>query len=242
MFLYCNELKRMKKQSQSFILQNPPSENAVGRIPYDEENKNVVESLKTTNIISYMESATNTVRIPFVNSHKILQFQFNTVLPKSGVHCFHDHHPFVGVPIPIPYACHPSIDTITATNQDIHYFIHNEDIERPPMIEVIGYACSFQCNYAYLQEHHPDGIPILKYMYFQSLKRDESKDESFIHCRVPDLHPAPSWKLLKAYGGHLSIEEFRHSFYTFLYTEHDFNVCFPTCIQVGHLFERKAIF
>ena len=67
-----------------------------------------------------------------------------------------------------------------------------------------GIFCSFPCIYAYIHSmkdiEYTDSIILLNLMiklYFN--KNIQIKE-------------APSWKLLKEYGGHLSIEEFRQSF------------------------------
>lgn len=218
------------RTKQSFTLINvPPPEEIDVKYNLLEENP------ERTNIVSDMEQQ-NTVanRIPFVNSHKVFQFQYNAN-PPPDVHCFHDRHLITGNVIPIPYSCHPMYNETETISFDATHFIQNENFQENILIEVCGYACSFQCAYAYLLEHHKDGIPILKYMYFKSAKMHDP-------TYFVDIDPAPSWKILKAYGGCYTIDEFRHSFYTFVITEHDFHVCFPYCIPVGHLFERKAIF
>ena len=50
------------------------------------------------------------------------------------------------------------------------------------------------------------------------------------------INPAPSWKLLKEYGGHMDITTFRNSFNKIMYESHGMFK------PVGHLFEEKINF
>jgi len=49
---------------------------------------------------------------------------------------------------------------------------------------------------------------------------------------------APSWKLLKEYGGHFSIEQFRKSFNTIEYSYKDF---FRNIKSIAHVFEENKL-
>lgn len=75
--------------------------------------------------------------------------------------------------------------------------------------EVEGVYCSFNCIMAYLQEHteyrYKDSSVLLGMMYRKIFN---------VMKRVTEICPAPSWKLLRDYGGHLSIDEYRKCFQT----------------------------
>lgn len=67
-----------------------------------------------------------------------------------------------------------------------------------------GVFCSFNCIVAYLNEHseyrYKDSTVLLCMMHrhmFNVIKK------------LTDILPSPSWKLLKEYGGHLTIDEYR---------------------------------
>ena len=56
------------------------------------------------------------------------------------------------------------------------------------------------------------------------------------------IDPAPHWRLLKDYGGHLSIEEFRESFYKIKYNDlNQYISVFPNNISIGYLYEQKIM-
>jgi hypothetical protein len=68
-----------------------------------------------------------------------------------------------------------------------------------------GIFCSFNCIVAYLQEHnqyrYKDSTVLLLMMYRHIFQK---------HRDITKITPSPSWKLLKEYGGHLTIEEYRN--------------------------------
>lgn len=71
--------------------------------------------------------------------------------------------------------------------------------------ECDGVFCSFNCIVAYLAEHnqyrYKDSTVLLLMMYRHIFNK---------HRDITKISPSPSWKLLKEYGGHLSIEEYRN--------------------------------
>tara|TARA_B110000483_G_C18194410_1_gene542360 strand:+ start:2244 stop:2690 length:447 start_codon:yes stop_codon:yes gene_type:complete len=75
--------------------------------------------------------------------------------------------------------------------------------------EVDGVFCSRECTNAYLYENsnnllYKDSRQLLSLMYAQNTG----------HFHKKNLDRAPSWKLLQAYGGDMTIEQFRSSFDT----------------------------
>jgi hypothetical protein len=77
---------------------------------------------------------------------------------------------------------------------------------------VDGIFCSFNCALAFIKEHNHDvfykeSYSLLNYLYYAFIGKKEK------------LLSAPHWRLLKEYGGNLTIEEFRNTFYR---TEYEF--------------------
>jgi hypothetical protein len=69
-----------------------------------------------------------------------------------------------------------------------------------------GVFCSFNCMAAFLADSHCyryNNSSVLMLMMYRKLFKCSYNFK---------IVPAPSWKLLKTYGGHLSIEEFQKSF------------------------------
>lgn len=81
---------------------------------------------------------------------------------------------------------------------------HKVDTNKVDCFDCEGVFCSFNCCVAYLNEHSDyrfkDSSVMLLMMYRKVTKCGKT---------VTSIVPAPSWKLLKEYGGHLSIEDYR---------------------------------
>jgi hypothetical protein len=78
--------------------------------------------------------------------------------------------------------------------------------KHPDTFEVEGIFCSFNCIVAYINEHFDyryKDSSVLLLMFYRKLMKTCSK--------LTQILPSPSWKLLKEYGGHLSIDEYRKS-------------------------------
>jgi len=97
-----------------------------------------------------------------------------------------------------------------------------------------GLFCSFNCCLAYIKENNTNPLYhnseiLLNKMYYDTFG---SKSQPLIE--------APSWRLLKNYGGHILIEDFRRNFFKVEYNDFD-NVVYPLqkskCI--GFLFEKN---
>lgn len=97
-----------------------------------------------------------------------------------------------------------------------------------------GLFCSFNCCLAYIKENINNPL----YIYSESLLNKIYFDVFGKSSQI--LIEAPSWRLLKSYGGHMSIEEYRKNFYKVDYLDVN-NVIypFPKSKCVGYLFEKQ---
>lgn len=124
---------------------------------------------------------------PSIYYTKSMIFFNGTEIPtdRSNLCCFWDRHSFETAPWFCPIKYEPTTSTY----------------------EVDGVFCSRQCVNAWLYEHnmnllYKDSPQLLSLMNYQ-------RTGSF----QPNMTDrAPSWKLLQAYGGDMSIEQFRESF------------------------------
>ena len=117
----------------------------------------------------------------------------------------------------------------TDINQNVQYSLIENDFYL-----MDGIFCSFNCCLAYvkLNQHNP------LYINCESLLNKIYYDV-FGQKSLP-LIEAPSWRLLKNYGGHISIEDYRKNFYKVEYFNVD-NVIypFPKSKCIGFLFEKQ---
>lgn len=144
---------------------------------------------------------------------------------RTDINCWHCRGTFTTSPIGIPIKYIPPIikknkneSNSTGIND---YFLTN------------GIFCSFPCSLTFIKEHSYDSmyrnsISLLKSLYYK-LYNTEFK-----------ITPAPSWQVLKDYGGKLTLEEFRSSFCTskFIITQ---NIKRPYMVAVGTFIEEKKL-
>jgi ribosomal protein S18 len=148
-------------------------------------------------------------------------------------HCFWCRHSFDNMPIgcPIQYKnariLKSYFSEVTKDKYDIISSIpgtlpdtlqENMSLIDNGYFLVDGVFCSFNCCLAFIQENN-------KNMLYDMSKQLLYKMYTMCFPQTPSTHsiiPAPHWRLLKSYGGHLTIEEFRKKFNKIKYVEDNF--------------------
>lgn len=169
--------------------------------------------------------------------------------------CYWCRHPFSTIPIgcPIRYVPSDVVQTclsevtkeVYSVCQSIPKTIRKEypkdnthNIIENEYYETDGSFCSFNCALAFINDnmHRPiyaQSKHLLMRMYVEIFKPSKL-------CKI---NPAPSWRLLKAYGGFMDINEFRNSFTNFVYVDNDIAITkLPKVHSIGHIFEEQYIF
>lgn len=136
--------------------------------------------------------------------------------PKTtNLSCFWCRNPFETIPIgcPIKYFS-PQIEKVyySEIHKDNYTILHNiqekkqTDIKKTESYyETDGIFCSFNCCISFIQDNPKNPL----YSFSQSLL---SKVYLDIFGKVPEnIVPAPHWRMLKSYGGSLTIQEFREN-------------------------------
>lgn len=101
--------------------------------------------------------------------------------------------------------------------------------------ETEGSFCSFNCCMAYINDHvrdsrYSNSKSLLGKMYLTSFNR------------VEKIHPAPDWKLLQAYGGPLTLAEFKTAG-NYLYIDKSHPVAnIPKVSPMGRIYEQIYVF
>ena len=175
---------------------------------------------------------------------------------KTNFSCFWCRHSFPYQPIgcPISYKCtrlfKKYYSEITKNNyclqenisskqfDDCKYPSENNfcslELEPANFYMTDGMFCSFNCCYAFIRDNKANPLytqseNLLKKIYFDMFSTHSI-----------DLSPAPHWRLLQNYGGDLSIEDFRKTFYKIEFLDQkDYTNIFPLCKPVGFIFEKK---
>lgn len=139
----------------------------------------------------------------------------------SQAHCYWDRHPLpvATTPVfcPVDRKQTPRIKTYVSHINGKPYKIQDSmQLSEHHEYFVDGVFCSVECCLAFIydQQHNP--------LYQQS--------ELYLReiYTLKDQKCAPHWRLLSAYGGNLSIEEFRNSFANTTYTP-DGTIFNPLC-------------
>jgi hypothetical protein len=95
--------------------------------------------------------------------------------------------------------------------------------------ETDGIFCSFNCCKSFIMDNRKNPL------YSQSISLLLKLYEHIHGTRSVTIHSAPHWKMLKEFGGNLTISEFRNSFMKLNYNYHGMYR------PVKHLFEEKII-
>lgn len=226
------------------------------------EKKNSISKTKISDItkenlknsyFSYIDEAKND-HICIVTMKDLL---INQELPvKTNIYCFWCRHCFDSRPIGCPinyknsrlykkyyseitknnYCLQETISTKQLENSKENIDDKNYSLEIQPSNYYVtdGIFCSFNCCFAFIDANkmnplYNQSIHLLKKMYYDLFPNHEI-----------ELMKAPHWRLLKNYGGELSIEEYRKNFYKIDYIENnDFTTIFPNQKSMGLIFEKR---
>ena len=196
----------------------------------------------------------------------------NEPLPcKTSTHCFWCRNQFSSIPIGVPlryvhsqsvksyyseitkdtYKIRENISTQKREELEIQISKNveisksdSEDVDDTPTIEIDkneyyitdGTFCSFNCAYAYILANEENSEYTLSKSLLAKMYENIFKAEFTIF-------PAPHWRLLQQYGGHLTIDEFREQFNKIEYIdlENRFTTK-PIQYNSGKVFEQKIKF
>lgn len=97
--------------------------------------------------------------------------------------------------------------------------------------ETDGIFCSFNCCLAWIKDNshnnlYTNSVFLLHQIYYNFFD---------IHHQI---HPAPHWRMLKDFGGSLSIEEYRSSFNKVIYDNEHYIKSFPKTKPIGQVYEE----
>ena len=173
-------------------------------------------STKISELQNYKQNITIVDELKNSYHAKISLIQINSSKPGNDIlgtelpHCFWDRHSFTGQPVycPVDRISKPKIKNYISHVNGKQYKIQ-DSMQRNTSEEefsVDGVFCSVECCLAFIEDNQHDPL----YQYSEYYLRD-LYPKSERKC-------APHWRLLKSYGGNMSIEEFRKSFINTVYS------------------------
>lgn len=177
----------------------------------------------------------------------------NIPLENENKLCFWCSESFTSFPIFCPVKYKPDVivelcnSKVTNENYIISQYLskhkcitkdENQVVISHDKYYVDGMFCSFNCCLAYIQDN--DHNPFYKMSKFLLFKM---YNQLFVTDANKKITPAPHWRMLQKYGGHLSIEEFRATFSSKNFTRENFPLLENIKIKpIGYTYRENIIF
>ena len=256
----------MKKSYKSgkyvFTLNNINVENIINRYGIEtEQDLRDDSSLNTTKLCELnIEKGTQEI-ISFLDESKrehtchisMIDFDSKMDVNLLRYHCFWCRHPFDTMPIgcPIRYVSsqvekkyHSQISRDVYTIKENVTTRKRKEVDNDDEInvkigeyyETDGVFCSFNCCKSWIDDNKKDkkynmSNVLLSKMY-----------NNIMDTKNVCISPAPHWRLLEQYGGHLNILKFREEFNKIDYKFHGNTQQSPKFVSVGFLYEENPKF
>lgn len=166
------------------------------------------QSTKISELQSFQPKQNITVIDELKNVHNA---KVSIVTSRQNINCFWDRHPITTDKIiycPIDKVQNPQIKSYTSHINGKSYKIQDSVNLKTEYgnYYVDGAFCSIECCLSFIEENKMNPM----YQYSEHFLRD-----IFV---FNEQKSAPHWRLLEAYGGNMSIEEFRKSLTNTVYT------------------------
>lgn len=154
--------------------------------------------------------------------------------------CWWCHHTFDTRPVGCPVRYIPSQTTkkvqayeISENLNSFEEVMHSHNMTRESYFETDGIFCSYECCLAYIYDNKHNPVYAQSKHLLRMMRIVETGD-----VNSGDISSAPSWRMLREYGGTLSIENFRRSFANAEYNE----VCTVRSIPICVMYDEKKYF
>jgi hypothetical protein len=228
----------------------------------DKYNMNIsfedeVQKLKTTKLTDLEKNTINKNAEVFSfldeskKTHKciISMIDFKTKLnaKELNYNCFWDRNPIDGEPIgcPINYIPKQIQKTFFSHISKDTYFIRenvvsDSKIQEEGIVtlnndyyETDGAFCSFECCLAFILDNKHNRMYDMSQMLLTKIYNKLN------NTKAMTISPASSWRVLKEYGGHMSVEKLRSNFGKI---DYDYSGYTQKCLPIAHLYEEKVKF
>lgn len=182
----------------------------------------------------------------------MIDFSTKTEVSLLRYYCFWCRHPFntKSIGCPINYISNQAIKNYySEITRDTYTIKENITSSRKENVEddkisvseknyykTDGVFCSFNCCKAYIRDNKHNKLYSKSEFLLSKMYNDMMGTKMII------IDPAPHWRLLREYGGFMSIQEFRSSFNKAEYECHGMVEDFPVFKPSGMIFEEKIKF
>jgi len=150
----------------------------------------------------------------------------------QNMKCVRCHNKSDELPIGCPIKYHfdkEIVEVPSFFSDNVTPTIHNKD---KGWYEIDGIFCSVNCCRAFILDNKHNTL----YSDSQTLLYKLYQD--IYGTSTHEIVPAPSWRLLMEYGGHLSIQEFRDESSSMEYKFNDY-LHIPYYQSVGYIYDKK---
>jgi hypothetical protein len=224
-------------------------------ISFDDENQ---PKIKTTKLVDLEKNTVNknTETFTFLDeSKKTHKCLLSMIDVKSRVNvkelnysCFWDRNPIDCEPIgcPVNYIPKQIQKTFFSQVSKDTYFIREnipsehkiEDdssiiILNDDYYETEGAFCSFECCLSFILDNKHNRMYDMSHMLLTKIYNKLN------NTKAVTITPAPNWRVLKEYGGHISISKFRSNFGKI---DYDYSGYTQKCLPIAYLYEEKVKF
>ena len=183
----------------------------------------------------------------------MIDFSSRSEVKLLRYHCFWCRHPFntnaIGCPIKYvssqavkTYHSHITKDTYTIKENLTKNRRENLDqkdinIRLGEYYETDGVFCSFNCCQSFILEHKHKRLYDNSAMLLMKMYNSFMNNNKYVK-----INPAPHWRTLKEYGGHMNIVKFRDGFNKIDYEYHGTTKQLPKFSPIASLYEEKLKF
>lgn len=205
----------LNSRKKVFVKADDPQDLPQTLITYNDENEDI-------HITELMQDKSKRA-FYFLDSHKtqnkcwanMIDVTLNGCLPPTTRKpCWWCRNSFSGMPIGCPIFYYPQKTSgVEKERFEEKLLAANLPTDTNNFFETEGYFCSFPCCKAYILDQksgvrYKESLALLSLLFFILTDGQHA-----------DFPTAPTWKVLKDYGGHLTIKEFRSTFGKLEYRE-----------------------
>ena len=256
------QMRTKKEKSYTFTLVGVCVKNVdvrYGFLPNDSTNDSVKNITKLTDLNT---NKCAPISISFFGESKethkcnvsMIDFHSKSNANSLRYHCFWCKNPFdtLGIGCPISFVPKKFSRKYTSVINQNKYVIEEHTTKNSPVdddigsLNLVGEAyyqtdgvfCSFNCCSAYITDNKKNPLYTNSRMLLVNMYND------MFMKQIKAIPPAPHWKTLTHYGGHLSITEFRESLDNVEYKNQGCmsDIDIPKQVSLATLFEKKLKF
>lgn len=244
--------KTKKKSKYTFVLKNIDIDKICNlynikkiNVKKKEKSETTKISNLNTNCVSFLDKSKQNIKTTI----SMIDFQTNKEIQNNDYCCFWCKHEFDSNPIGCPikyleYKANKEYNSIMSKEKhviqqnitkDEYKELNSENIIKGGYYLTDGVFCSFNCCKSWIIDNnfkkiYEDSESLLLKLY------REFNDISIFDIKIT---PAPSWRILKKYGGFKTIEEFRSELNCIDYTYHG---TINPMVSIQHLYQEHLKF